>query len=921
MAKFLSGRKTNLKLGITDHTVNDTVLQTIGKVGIGVTNAGHFSLYVDGPTNITGDALVGGGLTVSGTLEANNIIIDGGGNTQIGDDIVTRNLKATGITTLATLNTGDLIGVGATFSGNVSIAGTLTYEDVTNVDAVGLVTAREGIRIPYDNKMLQIGLGDDLQLYHQANNSYIKDNGTGSLRILGGNTTFMNAAENKTSAVFNVATSVDLYNNNVLRLQTTGYGVTVYDTLQAPQLNITGVSTFAGNIDANGDLDVDGHTELDNVNISGILTAAQFTGGGGGGGTIIGDDITTRNLNVTGLSTFAGIIDANGGANISGGSTLDLLNVTGVSTFGGWVYGDRFINSTTSQDPWLKGVNASGTETSYVKKDGTAMFAGNIIANGNIVGDNATNITGIAGVFASTLSGTLQTSAQPNVNSLGILTGLDVNGHTELDDVNISGISTFGGLVSVGGTTGTDGQYLRSTGVGVTWSSFPTMRTSQSFTATEGQTTFNFDYNVSLLDVFLNGVKLTPSEYTASNGSTVVLDSGCFAGDTIDLYSYNVASTGSSGGPGPAGPSGSKGQKGQAGSGPGGAGAKGQKGEVGSTGPAGSAGSAGPSGSKGQKGTSGNDGSDGSKGQKGQTGAGTSGAKGQKGEVGSGGSAGSKGQKGQTGAGSAGPAGSKGQKGQTGTGSDGSDGSKGQKGQTGTGSAGPAGSKGQKGAAGSAGSAESIVSVWTLGASGSSHYTFTGPGLTGAENDPTIYLVRGQSYRFTNNSGGSHPFQIRYNSNGTAYSDGITNNGASTGNIDFNVQYDAPDVLYYQCTAHSGMLGKIIILGDIISEGSWTASAGSAQTIDTITGVANNAIKTAEYTIHIENGSNMQAQKVLVMQDGTTAYSQEYAIMDKSGLLVSMSATISGGNLLLQATPETGVSGTTTYKITRQTMR
>ena len=214
-----------------------------------------------------------------------------------------------------------------------------------------------------------------------------------------------------------------------------------------------------------------------------------------------------------------------------------------------------------------------------------------------------------------------------------------------------------------------------------------------------------------------------------------------------------------------------------------------------------------------------------------------------------------------------------------------------------------------------------IVSVWTLGSSGSSDYTLTGPGLTGAENDPTIYLVRGQTYRFTNNSGGSHPFQIRYNSNGTAYSDGVTNNGASSGNIDFNVQYDAPDVLYYQCTNHSGMLGKIIILGDVVNEGSWTASAGAAQTIDTITGVANNAIKTAEYVIHIENGSNMQAQKVLVMQDGTTAYSQEYAIMHKSGLLVSMSATISGGNLLLQATPETGVSGTTTYKVTRQTMR
>ena len=35
--------------------------------------------------------------------------------------------------------------VGATFSGNVSVAGTLTYEDVTNIDSVGLITARSGI--------------------------------------------------------------------------------------------------------------------------------------------------------------------------------------------------------------------------------------------------------------------------------------------------------------------------------------------------------------------------------------------------------------------------------------------------------------------------------------------------------------------------------------------------------------------------------------------------------------------------------------------------------------------------------------------------------------------------------------------------------------------------------------------------------
>ena len=217
-----------------------------------------------------------------------------------------------------------------------------------------------------------------------------------------------------------------------------------------------------------------------------------------------------------------------------------------------------------------------------------------------------------------------------------------------------------------------------------------------------------------------------------------------------------------------------------------------------------------------------------------------------------------------------------------------------------------------------------VASTWNLEGGDGTNYTISGPGLDGSQADPTIYVRRGQVYQFTNNTGG-HPFQIQYeggNTGGTAYSDGIINNNAGSGvTLHWNVHNDAPDVLYYQCTAHTNMWGKIIVLGDVVTEGTWTASAGVAQTLDTISGIANNDIKTAEYTVHIENGSNMQAQKVLVMQDGTTAYSQEYAIMHKSGLLVSMSATISGGNLLLQATPETGVSGTTTYRITRQTMR
>ena len=59
---------------------------------------------------------------------------------------------------------------------------------------------------------------------------------------------------------------------------------------------------------------------------------------------------------------------------------------------------------------------------------------------------------------------------------------------------------------------------------------------------------------------------------------------------------------------------------------------------------------------------------------------------------------------------------------------------------------------------------------------------------------------------------GAHPFEIRTAINGSAYSDGIVNNGVSNGTLTWNVQMDAPDILYYQCTSHAGMVGKIYIV-------------------------------------------------------------------------------------------------------------
>lgn len=118
--------------------------------------------------------------------------------------------------------------------------------------------------------------------------------------------------------------------------------------------------------------------------------------------------------------------------------------------------------------------------------------------------------------------------------------------------LSVVGISSFSdvvlnGSVSAGGTTGVTDQYLKSVGTGVSWATFPTLRTENNFTATSGQTSFTVSYTVGFVDVFVNGVRLTTSEYTATNGTSIVLSEPCFNGDAVDIIAYNTTSTSGSG--------------------------------------------------------------------------------------------------------------------------------------------------------------------------------------------------------------------------------------------------------------------------------------------------------------------------------------------------------------------------------------
>ena len=185
---------------------------------------------------------------------------------------------------------------------------------------------------------------------------------------------------------------------------------------------VSAASTFTGNIDANGDLDVDGRTELDVTNIS-------------------------ETLSVTGISTFTGAIDANGDLDVDGRTELDITNisgtlsVTGISTFTSNIDVNGIIEGIAGENkiPSLYAdLSALPSASSY-----HGMFA-HVHSTGRGYYAHAGNWIELVNKDTS-----------GNVSLGG---DLNVDGHTELDDVNISGVATATAF-----HTGAEGSAIRIT--------------------------------------------------------------------------------------------------------------------------------------------------------------------------------------------------------------------------------------------------------------------------------------------------------------------------------------------------------------------------------------------------------------------------------------------------------------------------
>ena len=103
--------------------------------------------------------------------------------------------------------------------------------------------------------------------------------------------------------------------------------------------------------------------------------------------------------------------------------------------------------------------------------------------------------------------------------------------------------------------------------------------------------------------------------------------------------------------------------------------------------------------------------------------------------------------------------------------------------------------------------------------------------------------------------------------------------------------------------------------------GSFTVNAGVTTVINTFN--INTNTKLSEYTIHLENvNGNIQSQKVLVMNYGAgigqTAYSSEYGIMFHPNQIADIGVVVTAGICSLTATTKSGITGITTFSLTRQ---
>ena len=282
-------------------------------------------------------------------------------------NITSHNIHSSGIIT-ATKFDGpfDNINVSgaATFTGNVTIGGTLTYEDVTNIDSVGLITARDGIFLP-DNKQAKFGntaASPDLKIYSDGTNAiqYSQDTNL----YIKGKSVYIQTNNNEASAYFYRNGAVELYYDGSAqpKFETTNTGAKVTGTLAGA--SEVGIQSGGVQIGA-------GITQLNFIGlgntfaVNGTTVDVSISGNSGAGGT--------WSTYTAGIATTKSV-----GINTNNLDDNDLVGV-GNSFQGLYISNGMMITDNTLNGNHYIGTAFNGLMAGPVNIEGTLTIDGNYV--------------------------------------------------------------------------------------------------------------------------------------------------------------------------------------------------------------------------------------------------------------------------------------------------------------------------------------------------------------------------------------------------------------------------------------------------------------------------------------------------------------------------------------------------------------
>jgi len=231
-------------------TLTQTDITSVGALDAGSITANFGNINPGASAITTTGDITGGGIHVTGDVT-------------VGDDAAIGYTAAEGLI---------LTGQGSTFD--------VTVKNDSDATVAGVPTGTTNLRFP-DNSKATFGTADDLQIYHDASNSYVSDAGTGSLKLTGSVVEIEGSGE--TLAKFTDDGSAELYHNNVKKIETTSDGATVTGTLAAtlstasqPNVTTAAALTTVGALNA-GSI-TSGFTSID-VGAGAITTTGIITGG------------------------------------------------------------------------------------------------------------------------------------------------------------------------------------------------------------------------------------------------------------------------------------------------------------------------------------------------------------------------------------------------------------------------------------------------------------------------------------------------------------------------------------------------------------------------------------------------------------------------------------------------------------------